>query len=226
MDLCAPSINRPYLDLFSQPSLLLRCFLLVYCCRICARIGGVSISSAVKFVREVARLNGGLSLVNEDKLVRFVGVAMENNAVLFQDLTSEQFEGLGFGSSMNALFAHACSHAVEAYPTIKEGGGPHARQEREIIYKHMVQDTTCLFSMLLHSLRRRCDFEPVSMYVGRLYHSWEEAMNQEGFGLCIPSNMVSFLHDRPREEQVRWSMIASLSFSPFHGDISTRVSSY
>ena len=27
----------------------------------------------------------------------------------------------------------------------------------------------------------------------------------------------SFLHNRPREEKVRWAMITSLPFSPFHG---------
>ena len=70
----------------------------------------------------------------------------------------------------------------------------------------MKNDTTLLFTLLLPILWDRIDFKEVLSYILLLYHTWEDAMKQPGFGIYIEREKLEFLDDNPTKEQVRRSL--------------------
>ena len=145
--------------------------------------------------------------VDLEKLAEFGRIATQHNPTVYLQMETMQIDHSNdFDKTMIAFFAAVFGLSLETLPTIRKATGKVTKGHRENIYTQMKNDTTLLFTILLPILWDRIDFKEVLSYTLLLYHTWEDAMKQPGFGIYIEREKLEFLDDNPTKEQVRRSL--------------------
>ena len=176
-------------------------------------------NNLLSYIRRVAEERQQLDRVNLEKLAEFCDIATKHNPTAYL-----RMEGMrivysdDFDKAMIAIFAAVFGFSLEALPTIRNGTGPATRAHRRIIYTQMKNDTTPLFSLLLPVLWDRIDFQEVLTHILLLYHTWEDAMKEPGFGIYVDRDRLDFLDNNPTKEQVR-RPLSHVSFNPHSTDM-------
>ena len=176
-------------------------------------------NNLLSYIRGVAEERQQLDRVNLEKLAEFCGIATKHNPTAYLSM-----EGMrivysdDFDKAMIAFFAAVFGFSLEALPTIRNGTGPVTKAQRQLIYSQMKNDTTLLFSLLLPIMWDRIDFQEVLTHILLLYHTWEDAMKQPGFGIYIDRDKLDFLDNNPTKEQVRRPP-SHVSFNPHPTDM-------
>ena len=164
-------------------------------------------NNLVSYVRRIAEEHKQLDRVDLEKLAEFGRIATQHNPTVYLRMETMQIVySNDFNKAMIAFFAAVFGLSLEALPTIRKASGRVTKAHRKTIYSQMKNDTTLLFTILLPILWDRINFKEVLSYILLLYHTWEDAMKQPGFGIYIEREKLEFLDDNPTKEQVRRSL--------------------